>query len=171
METPKNKLTSKEKQFLDRLSEYLDTKLFYYGSIQRDDYVPGKSDIDINIFSDNTESTISKLQHYLHVQRKEFRKIVWKVYKPNKLVTGYKLKYTNSFINLEISIYNIKYKQIILDDHNSKVVLPFLSYCMVHILKFLFYRINIIPAQSYIYIKNIIYSTGLGLPDDEFILL
>jgi len=171
METPKNKLTPKEKQFLDGLRDYLDTKLFYYGSIQRDDYIPGKSDVDINIFTDNTDSTISKLQHYLHVQRKEFQKIVWKIYKPNKLVTGYKLKYKNSFINLEISVYNIKYKQIIIDDHNSKLSLPFISYCILHILKLLFYRLNIIPASVYIYIKRKIFSTGIGLPTDEFILL
>jgi hypothetical protein len=171
METPKNKLTPKEKRFLDGLSEYLDTKLFYYGSIQRDDYVPRKSDIDVNIFTDNTESTISKLQHYLHVQRKEFQKIVWKVNKPNKLVTGYKIKYKNSFINLELSLYNIKYKQIILDDHNSKLALPFISYCILHILKFLFYRINILPTRVYIYTKKKIFSMGIGLPSDEFILL
>lgn len=171
METPKNKLTPKEKQFLDSLSDYLDTKLFYYGSIQRDDYVPGKSDVDINIFTDNTESTITKLQHYLHVQRKEFQKIVWKVNKANKLVTGYKLKYQNSFIKLEISVYNIKYKQIILDDHNSKLDLPFIPYCILHILKLLFYRLNIISANIYMYIKKRVFSIGIGLPIDEFVLL
>ena len=128
METPKNKLTPKEKQFLDGLSEYLDTKLFYYGSIQRDDYIPGKSDIDVNIFTDNESSTISKLQHYLHVRKKDFQKIVWKVYNANKVVTGYKIKYQNSFIKLEASIYNEKYKFIILKDHNSQLDLPFPSY-------------------------------------------
>jgi hypothetical protein len=171
MENPKNKLTPKEKQFLDGLSEYLDTTLFYYGSIQRDDYIPGKSDIDVNIFTDNEASTISKLQHYLHVQRKEFQKIVWKVYYNDKVVTGYKLKYKNSFIILEISIYNIKYKSIVLNEHNSKMKLPFHSHCLLYIIKILFYVLRIIPASVYVYIKHKIFTIGLGLPDDQFVLL
>ena len=45
----KNKLTDEEQKFVDGLSEYLDTDLYYYGSIQRNDYNAGESDIDILI--------------------------------------------------------------------------------------------------------------------------
>ena len=50
METTKNDLPPNTKKFFYNLSEYLDTKLLYYGSVQRSDYVPGKSDIDVIIF-------------------------------------------------------------------------------------------------------------------------
>jgi hypothetical protein len=33
METTKNKLTSEQMKFFKKLSNYLDTKLYYYGSI------------------------------------------------------------------------------------------------------------------------------------------
>jgi len=171
METTKNKLTPREEKFLNGLSNYLDTKLIYYGSIQRDDYIPYKSDIDVCIFTENEDSIITKMQHYLHVERKEFKKIIWKVNKPKRVVTGKKLKYKNSFINVEFTIYNINHKEIILEDHNSKLILPFPSYCILHILKLLFYRLNILPAFVYIYIKHKIFTLGIGKPDDEFVVL
>jgi len=66
METTKNDLPQDIKQFFYKLSDYLDTKLLYYGSVQRSDYVPGKSDIDVDIFTDNPDSLITKLQHFLN---------------------------------------------------------------------------------------------------------
>ena len=46
------------------MQEYLDTKLYFYGSVQRNDYIDNVSDIDICIFSDNIDSTILKVQQY-----------------------------------------------------------------------------------------------------------
>ena len=74
METTRNALPSKLKHFLDKLKDYLDTPLYYYGSVQRKDYVAGQSDIDVAIFTDNENSIISKMCHFLHVKRKEFKK-------------------------------------------------------------------------------------------------
>ena len=70
METTRNELPIKLKRFLDKLSDYLDTPLYYYGSIQRKDYVAGQSDIDVSIFTDNEHSVIAKMCHYLRVKRK-----------------------------------------------------------------------------------------------------
>ena len=69
METTKNVLPENVKFFFNNLSDVLDTKLLFFGSVQRDDYFPGKSDIDVAIFTDNVKSTISKLQHYLHLNK------------------------------------------------------------------------------------------------------
>ena len=74
METTKNDLPSDTKKFFYNLSDYLDTKLLYYGSVQRSDYVPGKSDIDVDIFTDNADSLKSKLQHFLHLKKNSFKK-------------------------------------------------------------------------------------------------
>ena len=76
METTKNELPQNTKQFFYNLGEYLDTKVLFYGSVQRADYVPGKSDIDVVIFADNDDSLIAKLQHHLHLNKKDFKKIM-----------------------------------------------------------------------------------------------
>ena len=66
METTKNKMSHFAEKFFHKLKNYLDTKLYYYGSIQRNDYFPNSSDIDVDIFTDNEQSTITKLQNFLH---------------------------------------------------------------------------------------------------------
>jgi hypothetical protein len=171
MESPKNKLTYKQQQFLDGLNEYLDTKMLYYGSIMREDYIPGKSDIDIDIFTDNEESTISKLQHYLKISRKEFKKIVWKVRQSNRLTIGHKIKYSNSFIIAEFSIFNMKYKNYILKEHTSTFIIPLHCKLFLKFLKFCYYHLNILPSPYYSYFKKKTFSLGLGYEDDKFIVL
>ena len=73
METTKNELPKNAKDFFYKLSDYLDTKFYYFGSVQRTDYVAGKSDIDIDIFTENEHSIITKMQHFLGVSKKEFK--------------------------------------------------------------------------------------------------
>ena len=62
-----------QKKFFHNLSEYLETKMLYYGSIQRSDYVPGKSDIDVAIFTNNEKRVLLKMQHYLKVEKNDFK--------------------------------------------------------------------------------------------------
>ena len=170
METTKNKLTPEQGNFLKNLGNYLDTKLFYYGSIQRDDYVSGKSDIDVDIFTDNEMSTIHKMQHFLHVQKSDFKKIIWKL-RNNKLITGYKIKYSNDFINAEFAIYNEKYKQDILREHNSKNILPFYCTFLLNVLKIMYYHLHILPTKYYAYLKRKIFSYGCGFTSEEKFLV
>ena len=126
METTKNKMSPYATQFFNKLSHYLDTKIYYYGSIQRVDYFPSYSDIDVDIFTENEQSTITKLQHFLSVERCEFKKFVYKLHKTNVLVQGHKVKYVDKENNFftEISIYNEKNKENILFEHKSKIELP-----------------------------------------------
>ena len=91
METTRNELPIELKRFLAKLRIYLDTPLYYYGSIQRKDYVAGQSDIDVSIFADNENSVIAKMCHYLRVNRKDFKTIIIK--NTAKIVYGYKIKY------------------------------------------------------------------------------
>ena len=88
METTNNKLPEKVERFFKELSEYLDTKLLYYGSVQRRDYFEGKSDIDVDIFTENPTSTVNKLQHFLDVPKKRFKNVIWRLDDNNKLI-GY----------------------------------------------------------------------------------
>ena len=67
MEEINKKLTDKQREFFNNLSIYIDKPIYFYGSIYRVDYLPGKSDIDIDIFTDNESSTIQIL--YNHIER------------------------------------------------------------------------------------------------------
>ena len=95
METIKNKINDNNIQFFEELSEFLDTKLLFFGSVQRDDYFPGESDIDVDVFTDNENQTISKLQHFLHVKRSQFKKCVWRLNHNNQVAYGHKIFYKN----------------------------------------------------------------------------
>ena len=127
METTKNEMDTYSKNFFLKLGNYLDTQIYYFGSIQRNDYFPGKSDIDVDLFTDNSSSTIIKLQNFLGFEKYKFKKFVYKLHKTQKIVYGHKVKYddpSNNFFT-EMSIYNEKYKDDVLLEHNSKAILPF----------------------------------------------
>ena len=79
MDEVKNRLTNNETIFFENLSQFIDKELYFYGSIQRPDYVKGKSDIDIDIFTDNESSTIQKLSSFLDIKKYDFTKIVYKI--------------------------------------------------------------------------------------------
>lgn len=171
METTKNDLPPNVKDFFYKLSEYLDTKMLYYGSVQRSDYVPGKSDIDVDIFTENEESIIYKMQHFLGVSKKDFKAIVWII--NDQPTHGYKLMYKNpeEKIVAEFSIYNEKFKDLIIKEHTKKFVLPFYISIILSILKFFFYTVPIIPAKSYRETKRFLLTKGIGEELDKFMVL
>jgi len=173
METTKHKLPENVKTFFNDLSKYLDTKLLFYGSIQRQDYFPGSSDIDVDIFTDNPGSTVSRMQHFLHVKKSSFKKIIWRLSHNGEMVYGHKIMYKNPDLNLsaEFSIYDNKYKKGVLEQHLKKTVIPFYATILLFIIKKLYYDIHLLPAASYRYLKMKILSTGIGLPDEQFLVL
>ena len=164
-------LTKKEKSYFHKMSDYLDTKLYYYGSVTRDDYVPNKSDIDIAIFTDNEHSIISKLQHFLHVKRNAFDKIAWKL--DGKLIYGYKIKcmkYTD--INCEIAIYNTEFKSVLLDEYDKPLKKQtVLIYILLHVLKILYYKIPLLPTNTFLNCKRYILNDMMGKKNSVFYLL
>jgi predicted nucleotidyltransferase len=170
METTKNELPQNVKNFFYHLSEYLDTKFLYFGSVQRSDYIPGKSDIDIDVFTDNEYSLMTKMQHYLHVSKKDFKKVAWII--KDTPTYGYKLKYENKKegIDAEFSIYNEKFKDVILEEHNSKKVLPIHVTILLFIIKLFYYQIPILTKKTYIYLKRLILNGILG-DDAKFLVL
>jgi len=173
METTKNKLPQDKQIFFDKLSNYLDLKLYFFGSIQRKDYFPKSSDIDVAIFTDSISSTIIKIQNYLNVKRSDFKKFVWRLNTTNEVVTGYKMMYKNleKDIIAEFSIYDEKYKPFILNEYNLKKDLPFYATYLLIILKFLFYSLSIIPAEWYIAGKRFILTYIINKEEDNFVVL
>ena len=173
METTKNEMSPYAKKFFDRLSKYLDSKFYFYGSIQRLDYFPDFSDIDADLFTDNEQSTIIKIQNFLGNQKNDFKKFIYKLHKSNTLVHGYKIKYTdekNKF-KTEIAIYNEKFKDDVLLEHNFKTHLPFFVSILIVTLKICYYNLNIIPTSLYKYLKRIILNYMVEGRDAEFVMI
>jgi len=153
METTKNKLNEYEKDFFDNLKNYIGKPIYFYGSIQRNDYIKNSSDIDIDIFTDNEDSTLQMLQNFLNLNKNDFKKIYYKTDKKHSVINGYKTKY-NDGIDVEISVYNEKYKDEILRMHQELINLPFYISWILIVLKFLHYKLGILPVEYYIEFKK-----------------
>ena len=50
MDLINKRLTTNQKIFFDNFSQYMNQPLYFYGSIKRSDFIPGKSDIDIDVY-------------------------------------------------------------------------------------------------------------------------
>ncbi len=148
------KLTDNQKIFLNTLSNYIDDEIYLYGSISRFDYIPGKSDLDIDIFTDNESSLIHKLCNLLNLKKEQFQKIVYRI--DNTLINGYKTKYENIEQNLkiELSIYNQKNKQTIMKQHSKANELPYIILVLLYILKCFYYRFGLVSDTLYSKAKN-----------------
>lgn len=149
MDDIKDRLTQNEKIFFENLSLYIEEEIHFYGSIQRPDYIKGKSDIDIDIFTDNDSSMIHKLCIFLNIKKNEFKKSLYKI--NNQMVYGYKTKFKDDInnINVEISVYNNKYKNEVLYDHNNCRYLPvYVTFALI-IIKVLYYNLGLISDKAY----------------------
>ena len=173
METTKNNISPYAVYFFNHLSNYLDTKLYFFGSVQRADYFPNSSDIDVDIFSENVSSTLSKMQHFLHVRSYKFKKFVYKIHKTNKVIHGYKLQYKKpeNGLYVEFSIYDEKNKEDILEEHKRKIVLPFyVSYFLI-LIKYFYYDLGILPKNVYIQMKKFLMNVCVDGKQAEFVVI
>ena len=169
METTRNKMTPYSKRFFDNLSNYIETKLFFFGSIQRRDYFPNSSDIDVDVFTDNEAGTIIKIQNLLNIEPTYIHKFVYKLDSSNKMVYGHKIQYKDEHLTTEILVFNEKDKQNVIRDHTSKFVLPFyISYLLI-ILKFLYYNLHLISKKLYVKLKRNLLNSNDS--DPEFIII
>jgi predicted nucleotidyltransferase len=157
MNTVRDDFPKDVKDFFKRLENYLDTDLYFYGSVNRSDYVHNKSDIDIAIFTDNEYSTITKLQHFLHVKRNAFDKVIWKL--DGKMVYGYKIKCEKYIdIKCEIAIYNNDFKNILIKEITQYNSVPPHVAILLFILKTMYYTFPIISQQTYAIYKRYIFN-------------
>jgi len=170
MSNVERKLNMVGKSFLTRLSDYLEIPFFYFGSILRPDYIPGSSDVDIDVFTNNECSTISKMLNYLKLSRKNVQNVVW-VLVDGTITYGYKIKHQLDADNLfEYSIYNARFKDKILAEHRGKMALPIYTSICLYILKILYYKLHLISDKVYNRTKRYILSIGIGQQsEDRFI--
>ncbi|MFY7729895.1 MAG: nucleotidyltransferase domain-containing protein [Flavobacterium sp.] len=145
-------LNEEQKIFFKNLSIFIDEDLFFYGSVKRCDYFPGKSDIDVDIFTDNEAKTARLLTNYLHLERSKVKKIVYKI--DNKMIYGHKVAHTDNNTNIEFFIYNTKYKHIIMKDHTQFNELTIYGTIMMVILKCMYYYLPIMSTDTYKQLKK-----------------
>ena len=170
METTQNQLSQQETFFFQKLKTYLNTEIYFYGSIQRHDYLPKYSDIDVDIFTNDEKDVIIKLQNFLNVKKSDFKKTLTII--DNIVITGYKIKYTDkkNEVNVELCIFNEKYKKQVISLHKSKIRIPYYICIILLFLKILYYEFNIIPFNLFRKIKNFL----IGITEKEkenFIIL
>lgn len=183
----KNKLLQEEIDLLIEMKKYLGLPLYVYGSLFRIDYFPNKSDIDVIIFSNNIESTVSQLITFLGISKSNIKifkkKVVDKTTHKTKIVWGFKtnyklelLNYTNSnffypktYKRFEISIYNKKHKKNIIPNIDVHFNLPLIPSLLIYFLKILYYYF-FFNEQVYKYIKNNILEVSKPFTDTITIL-
>lgn len=170
METTKNKLSPYASIFFKKLENYLETKLYFYGSIQRNDYVPNKSDIDVDLFTENVESTITKIQNFLDVDKSKFKKFIYRI--NNNIIIGHKIsiKEPEHSFRTEISIFDEKYKHLVLTEHTRKFHIPFFISIVIIILKFFYYQLGIVPVKYFKLCKDFLINNAFDKPS-EFLVI
>lgn len=163
MDKIRHRLSDTQREFFDNLSIYIDKPLYFYGSIYRMDYLPGKSDIDLDLFTESETSTIQMLCNYLNMNKNEFKKSFYKI--NSTIVNGYKAKYKDEQkqIDIELSVYNEKYKPLILEEHDRCKSLPFHISIILVIVKFFYYTLGVLSTDMYRVIK-----LNLMNPGSEF---
>jgi hypothetical protein len=152
METTRNQLTQSQLEFFHSLRLYINQPIYFYGSIQRSDYFPGQSDIDIDIFTNNEESTKYALCNFLKLNKHAFRRSAYKNTEPGgKIIYGYKTKYEDPAkdIRIEISLYNENVKEFIMKDNLKKTDVPLHISTGLVIIKFLYYKLGWISDSTF----------------------
>jgi predicted nucleotidyltransferase len=169
MEDIKEKIGDDKYIFLKKLEDYIGSKLIFFGSIKRCDFIKENSDIDIAIISDNIDSTLKKLQNYLNLHDNKIRKIIQKIPTKNSIIYGYKTNYDNECmeLSLEIVIYDEKYKKDIMFNINRINNIPFYVLLPLIVLKILYYKLQIISKDLLNFFKKYILNKYLKQELDE----
>jgi len=160
MEDIKDRLGDYRYNYFSNLQKYLDTELYFYGSIKGSDYFQKGSDIIITVITDNVHSTQSKFKNYLNIKKTEIKKIYQKFYIRSKsIVVGYKIKYEDKERNFsfDILIYDEKYRKSVIENLNDINNLPGYMIVILITIKILYYSLGIISKDIYLYLKNAIF--------------
>jgi predicted nucleotidyltransferase len=154
MEDIKDRLGEYKYNFFNNLQNYLETELYFYGSIKRFDYIGNSSDIDIIVITDNVKSMLSKIQTYLNISNDKTQKIFQQhsIY-DKEVITGYKIKYNENNIEFDFLVYDDKYRKVVLQNIYDINNLPLYMITILYILKILYYKLHLISRRIYIDLK------------------
>jgi predicted nucleotidyltransferase len=165
METTRNNLPQPINVYFNKLSTYLETKLYFFGSVQRIDYLEKESDIDTVIFTDNMESMLSKIQNFLNIDRRRLNSFVSTEIKTGRVHNGYKVMYNGDDIDFkfELLIYDSNCKQEMLDFYETVNNIPTYASILLLLLKYL-KRYYVISADTYFALKKKVFKLVLHNP-------
>jgi hypothetical protein len=159
-----NRLPDKTVELLRRIELTTQCPLYFYGSVQRIDYIPNKSDIDIDIFTDNVSQVLNQIKSILQFPENKIKKTVLKINSKNRVIFGYKFVYTDKKHNLflEISVFDKKYREDVLTYHMSKTSIPWYITPPLLALKYMFYTLNVIPVTAFHFCKKFLMDNTSG---------
>ncbi len=156
LEEVKDKLTKTQYNYFLQLKEQIDLPLYFLGSITRCDYIKGKSDLDIEVFTDNFNSTILKMEYLFdYYQRKIERNYI--VFEINNIpISGckYYFKDKNRDVSFDFTIYNKACQNLVLHHRIIEKNISYLLSIFLVMIKILYYHLNIINNSIYSYIKK-----------------
>jgi hypothetical protein len=178
LEEVKDKLSENQYDYFVQLQEQIDLPLYFLGSITRCDYIKGKSDLDIEVFTDNLNSIVLKIEYLFdYYQRKTNRKfIVFEI--SNIPISGYKYYFKDKQrdVSFDFTIYNKACKNSVLHHRIIEKNLPYLLSIFLVMIKILYYHLSIISNTTYSYIKKYFWrlynpekSISNTLSEDEYI--
>lgn len=130
---PLYKFSENTRFFLQNLEEFTKHKIYYFGSSRRLDFIQG-CDIDIAMFTDNTASLIAQIIGLLNIGN-DFKHIVH--IEQSTVINGHKLIYKNKDIDIELVIYDNKFKNIMLNFYERSANIPLIISLFLLILKYL----------------------------------
>ena len=177
MDISQNNINEETQLFLDKLSNAIHEKLHFFGSVLTNDYYPNKSDIDIDIFSDNIATTKYNLYAFLNNHNNSKKDIVFKkfvfVTNKDKIINGIKTSYKNeeNKIFLELNIFDTTIKENVLNERRYKQNFPFYVTVLYSIIKFCHYELNILSAPNYRSLKELCLNYLIGGKKIEFVNL
>jgi hypothetical protein len=159
MEEIKDRLGEYKYNFFNKLQNYIECELIFFGSIKRIDFFKNASDIDIIIISDNVKSLLYKVQNYLNIKKSSIQKIYQQYSVNDNIVSGYKIKYDdkNNDISFDLLIYDDKFRKNVMKNINDINNLPIYMLVILYILKSLHYSLYLIPKSIYVYLKCFIF--------------
>ena len=150
-----SKLTQEQYDYLVALEQFTNSKIHFFSSIERDDYFIGKSDIDVYFITPNVDDTLFKIKKFINNPNQKAYHAKWNTkFTIDNLPQEYTfeglcIKLDNRIIQLDINIYDEKYRQNLKLYHDSKhkTLSPFLVCCLI-MLKSLYYNINLISHSQ-----------------------
>ena len=151
-----DKLTPEQLIFYSKINNLLNCKMQFVGSISRKDFTLGKSDIDVQIFSENSQSDLLLLSHFLQENAVKFSSTFFTLLYNKHTVSGFKYTIEAPFES-DILVYDIKNEPILTLQFNHHVNVPFIYLLIFKILKFCL-KLKIISKETFRSIKSKIWN-------------
>ena len=140
-----HRLTESQYLFFSSLERTLHLPLYFYGSIQRVDYFPSHSDIDVAVLSDNVAHTVSLLHPYGTVTE------MAQQYGTNpRVIRGHKVTVPQSF---DILVFSKQDSHYVLSNLHDSNTMPLSVVCGLLLLKHIHYTLGFLSKPTYTYLK------------------